>query len=169
LSPGKGFDVLLKAVRELKASGVKLYCAMFGDGSMLEPLRALASDLQIESIVRLPGFRNDVCDLWRAADIAVIPSLWPESFGYTALEALSAGCAVVASAVGALPGLVSAESAILTKPGDVEGLAAAIRTLVFEPELRKQMQRGAQKRARMFTLDVNIEGVERVYASVLGR
>lgn len=169
ISPDKGFDVLLKAVGQLYASGVNLYCAIFGSGKDLERLRALAADLGIDSRVRLPGFRDDVYDLWRAADIAAIPSVWPEPFGYSALEALSAGCAVVASRVGGLAEVVSSESAILTEPGDVVGIAAAIRELASSPGLRGRMQEAARQRAKVFTLDANAAGVERVYASVLGR
>ena len=168
ISSDKGFDVLLKAVRQLHAGGISLYCAIFGSGQHLEQLRALAADLEIDSVVRLPGFRDDVYDLWRAADIAVVPSVWPEPFGYSALEALSAGCAVVASRVGGLAEVVSSESAILTEPSDVQGVAAAIRELVSLPELRSRMQQAARQRAAAFTLDANAAAVERVYASALG-
>lgn len=169
MSAEKGFDILLKAVRELNVGGIAVYCAIFGEGSALEQLRKLASDLQIDSRVRLPGFRSDVHDLWRAADIAVIPSVWPEPFGYVALEALSAGCAVVASAAGALPEVLAGDSAILTRPGDAHGLAAAIRALAMSPGLRSQMGQAARHRASLFTLEASAAGVERVYASVLRR
>jgi glycosyltransferase involved in cell wall biosynthesis len=169
VSPHKGFDVLLKAVQQLTHSGVAPYCAVFGAGPALEDLRALAVTLQLEEKLRLPGFRSDVGDLWCAADIAAIPSVWPEPFGFVALEALSAGCAVVASRAGGLPEVVSADSAILTEPGDVEGLAAALRRLVLSPELRSRMRPAAMQRARMFTLDGNVTGVENVYAKLLGQ
>jgi glycosyltransferase involved in cell wall biosynthesis len=167
ISPQKGFDILLKAVRELALSGVALYCAVFGAGPVLEDLRALGATLQLEPTLRLPGFRSDVGDLWCAADVAVIPSVWPEPFGYVALEALSAGCAVVASRAGGLPEVVSADSAILTEPGDVEGLAAALRHLVLSPELRSRMRQAARQRAGQFTLEANVTNVERVYSEVL--
>lgn len=168
MSSDKGFDVLLKAVSQLNLSGVTLYCVIFGAGKVLQQLRTLSADLQVDSRVRLPGFRRDVHDLWCAADIAVVPSVWSEPFGYVALEALSAGCPLVASRVGGLPEVVSSDSGVLTEPGDVEGIAAAIRDLVLSPELRKRMHQAARKRAKMFTLDANVAGVEQVYASILG-
>ena len=166
ISPHKGFDVLLKAVHQLTHSGVAVYCAVFGAGPALDDLRSLAATLQLEARLRLPGFRSDVGDLWCAADIAVISSVW-EAFGYTALEALSAGCAVVASRAGGLPEVVSADSAILTEPGDVEGLAAALRRLVLSPELRSRMRQAARQRASQFTLEANVTNIERVYSEVL--
>ena len=169
MSAEKGFDILLKAVGELNVAGIAVYCAIFGEGGTLEQLRKLASELQIDSRVRLPGFRTDVHDLWRAADIAAMPSLCSESFGYAALEALSAGCAVVASSVGALPEVLCSEAAIMTQPGDVKGLAAAIRALVLAPGVRNRMRHAARQRASLFTLEASVAGVERVYASVLRR
>jgi len=58
MSSGKGFDILLKAVRQVNLDGVDAYCAIFGGGALLADLRALAEDLQIDSRVRLPGFRD---------------------------------------------------------------------------------------------------------------
>jgi len=169
ISPQKGFDILLKAVHQLTQAGVAVYCVVFGAGPAFEDLRALAATLQLGARLRLPGFRSDVAGLWSAADVAVVPSVWPEPFGYVALEALSAGCAVVASRVGGLPEVLSADSAILTEPGDVEGLTAALRRLVLSPELRSRMRQAASQRARMFTLDANVAGVERMYAKLLER
>lgn len=169
ISPDKGFDVLLKAVSELTHKGITLYCVIFGSGTMLEELRRLAERLRIGAIVRLPGFRRDVNLLWSAADIAVIPSVWQEPFGYVALEALMAGCAVIASRVGGLPEVVSPESAILTEPGDARGIAAAIEFLISSPERRRALQAAAVRRAEMFSLHANVAGVERVYEGVLRR
>jgi glycosyltransferase involved in cell wall biosynthesis len=169
MSSGKGFDVLLKAVGHLSSNGVSVYCVIFGAGTLLQELRTLASDLRIESCIRLPGFRSDVHDLWRTADIAVVPSVDPESFSYAAIEALSAGCAVIASRIGALPEVLSDSSAIFTVPADVKSIAVAIWSLVSRPELRMRMQQAARLRAGVFTLDATVSGIERVYASVLKR
>jgi glycosyltransferase involved in cell wall biosynthesis len=169
ISPQKGFDILLRAVHQLIHGGISIYCVVFGAGPALEDLRALAAKLQLEPMLRLPGFRSDVSSLWCAADIAAVPSVLPEAFGYAALEALSAGCAVVASRVGGLPEVVSADSALLIEPGDVEDLAGAIRSLVTSAELRSRMREAASRRAGKFTLDANVTNVERIYTELLYR
>lgn len=166
MSSDKGFDVLIKAVHQLKLNGVTVYCAIFGAGKVLDSLRSLSTELQVDSHVRLPGFRDDVRDLWCTADIAVIPSVWPEPFGYVALEALSAGCAVIASRVGGLAEVLSPDSAILTEPNDAGGIAAAIRELSSSPQLLKRMQRAARQRATLFSLDSTVAGLEQVYADI---
>jgi glycosyltransferase involved in cell wall biosynthesis len=166
ISPQKGFDVLLWAIHQLIHEGVPVYCVVFGGGTALGELKALAAKLQLEPILRLPGFRSDVRSLWCAANIAAVPSVWPEPFGYVALEALSAGCPVVASRVGGLPEVVSADSALLTEPGDVEGLAGAIRSLATSGELRSRMGHAASQRARALTLEATVTNVERIYTGL---
>lgn len=163
MTPGKGFDVLLRAVRRLSDGGCPVHCAIFGAGVILEQLRTLAAELQLENRIFLPGFLNDVGILWQAADIAIVPSVEPESFSYSAVEALAAGCPVIASRVGALPEVVSADSAILTNPGNVAELATAISRLVKSPDLRKSMRQAAITRAQAFSLDASVAAVEQVY------
>jgi glycosyltransferase involved in cell wall biosynthesis len=167
VTPEKGFSVLLRAVGRLKESGTTVHCVIFGDGRELEDLRHLASELGIDSVVRLPGFRNDVAALWSAADIAVVPSVEEESFGFTLLEALAAGCPAIASRVGGIPELVTSECALLTEPGDVNGLAAAVKELASSSEVRQQMRMAAVERAKRFSLAATLDGVERVYARLL--
>jgi glycosyltransferase involved in cell wall biosynthesis len=169
ISPQKGFDTLLKAIDEITRGGVALYCVIFGAGPALEDLRTLGTTLRLGAGLRLPGFRRDVSSLWCAADIAVIPSAWPEPFGYVAIEALSAGCPIVASRVGGLPEVLSDDSAILTEPGDAGGLAAAIRSLALSPGRRKVMRQAATRRAKLFTMDANVTHVERIYTELLQR
>lgn len=163
----KGFDVLLRAVAELKRAGAPIYCVIFGAGIIHKELLALAQELEIASLIRLPGFRADVADLWAAADMAVVPSVWEDPLPYTALEAVSAGCPVVGSRVGGIPEIVTPECGLLVPAGDAGSLAAAIRLLANSPELRSRMAEAGRERGRHFTVDANVEGVERVYGNIL--
>jgi len=167
VSAEKGFEQLVKAVSMLHSSGLRPYCAIFGSGPELENLRSTAAGLGLDVWVRLPGFRSDVAELFAAADVAVVPSIWPEPFGYVALEALSAGCAVVASAAGALPEVFGDHAALLTAPGDVEALATGIRELLLDPDRRRQMGQAARARAGVFSLDACASGLEHVYSSLV--
>jgi glycosyltransferase involved in cell wall biosynthesis len=62
-----------------------------------------------------------------SATVAVVTPCWDEPYGLVVAEALSAGTPVAAFARGAVPELVTERCATLAEPGDVEGLAAAIR------------------------------------------
>ena len=84
--------------------------------------------------VTLLGHRTDVADLLGAADLAVVTSDW-EARQLFAQEALRAGVALVATAVGGLPGLVG-DAADLVAPNDLDAFDAAVRRLLDRTKLR---------------------------------
>ena len=93
---------------------------------------------------RLSG--DDLARWYSAADIAVVPSMF-EGFGLPAAEAMACEVPVIAFAAGALPELVAdGETGILVPPADVTRLAAAIKKLVEDKELRLKMAKAARKR-----------------------
>ena len=65
-----------------------------------------------------------------SASVAVVTPCWDEPYGLVVAEALSTGTPVAAFARGAVPELVTEQCATLAEPGDVVGLAAAIRRSV---------------------------------------
>jgi glycosyltransferase involved in cell wall biosynthesis len=122
LHPQKGYDVLVEALPLLGDAVV----AVAGDG----PLRA---ELERQApTVRWLGRRNDVADLYAAADVVVLPSRW-EARSLTAQEALRAGRPLVAADVGGMASLVR-DGAVLVPPGDPAALGTAVRRLLDHPE-----------------------------------
>ena len=74
-------------------------------------------------------------DLLRQSDIVAIPSQWPEPLGAVAIEAMSAGAAVVASNIGGLDtALVDNRNGVLVDPADVVAWSAAVGLLLRSPE-----------------------------------
>jgi glycosyltransferase involved in cell wall biosynthesis len=68
-----------------------------------------------------------------------VPSLY-ENFPYTCLEAMACGCAVIASAVGGIPEIITNEvDGVLVPPGSPEALAGAILRLLSDPMLRRRL------------------------------
>lgn len=80
------------------------------------------------------------------AAIAVVPSLWAEPFGRTALEGMAAGCAVIASNRGGLPEVVG-EAGLLVDP-TAEHLATALTTLMTDDGYRQAIGALGADRAR---------------------
>ncbi|MEU2201887.1 glycosyltransferase family 4 protein [Isoptericola sp. NPDC019482] len=136
--PEKGPDVLLRAVGMLLRSGRRdVHVNVLGSTgfSATDPptsyereLAVLASSLGASVTVRPFAPRDVVHETMRAADVVVVPSVWPEPFGLTALEGMAAGAAVVASDVGGLPEAVG-DAGILVPPGDAAALADALAAL----------------------------------------
>jgi glycosyltransferase involved in cell wall biosynthesis len=157
LHPQKGLDVLLQAVPALG----DVVVAIAGDG----PLRQELSDRAAGLPVRLLGRRDDLADLYAAADVVVLPSRW-EGRPLTAMEVLRAGRPLVASAVGGVPALVG-HGARLVAPGDPKALAAAVRELLGDPEAAARLgARGQELAATWPDEDDVLDQLERVYAGL---
>jgi glycosyltransferase involved in cell wall biosynthesis len=115
---------------------------------------------------RLSG--NDLVKWFAAADIAVVPSMF-EGFGLPAAEAMACEVPVIAFAAGALPELVAdGETGILVPPADVPKLAAAIKKLVEDKELRLSMAKAARKRVQQkFNWQQAAKQILEVYQEVI--
>jgi len=86
--------------------------------------------------------REDVLKFFYCAEIAVIPSIWDEPFGLTALEAMSVHTAVISSNRGGLAEVVS-DKGVVVNPEDTEMLSQAIEGLISNDELRESLKKKA--------------------------
>ena len=145
LTPRKGLEPLIRAAAEVLrtrprvlfvAAGRVPYESAIDHGA---EYHALARSLGIADRFRFLGFLEDVRPLVADCDVLVLPS-FQEPFGRSVIEAMALGTAVVASRVGGLPEIVEhGVSGMLTPPGDVPALAAAIATLVDDPVRRAEL------------------------------
>lgn len=149
----KGHDTFFRAIAALPASlPVRAYViggALYDtDGSQYSAaeLHGLSAQYGLEGRVGFAGFVRDADRVMRALDIVVHASTTPEPFGLVIAEAMACGRALVTSATGGAAELVRAnEDALTHRPGDTEGLAAAIGALVADPSMRARL--GARARA----------------------
>ena len=101
----------------------------------------------------------------RAAAIYVHPSR-ADTFPSGVLEALASGTPVVASRVGGIPEQVTDETGVLVEPGDAAALAAAIESLLADPERRVRMgAAGAADARRRFSFDRQLDAYLELYAA----
>jgi glycosyltransferase involved in cell wall biosynthesis len=79
-------------------------------------------------------------ELFRQSDIVTVPSQWPEPLGAVALEAMSAGAAVIASSVGGLTDtVVHDHNGLHARPGDIESWTTALTTLLQNPDHARRL------------------------------
>lgn len=99
-----------------------------------------------------------------------VPSIWPEPFGLVILEAMRAGCAVVATAHGGAVEIIEhGRSGLLIAPGSVPALTDGIARLLRDPAFRSRISTEARKRvAHDFTAMRATDEMERVYRELLG-
>lgn len=113
----------------------------------LAELRTRTAGLGIGDRVRFVGQRRDVHRLLAAADIHCQPNTEPEPFGIAFIEALYAGCPVVATRLGGALEIVSPDCGLLVEPGDPVGLAEALGRLVGDAGLRARLGAAGPARA----------------------
>lgn len=141
----KGIEQLLRAMAALSDLDLQLTVCGSGDSRYEAGLRNLASLLGIDSRVEWAGQVDDIFSHLRRADIGVAPSVWREPFGLTIIEAMSQGLPVVSTSNGAQSEILSdGVEGLLVGPGDVDALAAAIRRLATDSDMRMRM--GARAR-----------------------
>jgi glycosyltransferase involved in cell wall biosynthesis len=149
--PRKGILELLEAFARLPADAGTLHLA--GDESV-EPRygvrvrsRLAETDLAGRVVVHGPLAREDVAELYRAADVFVLPAS-REPYGTVWGEAMAFGLPVVGWASGNLPYLADDErEGLLVDPGDVEALSQAMQRLASDGELRAGLGAAAKRRA----------------------
>ena len=95
LSTEKGLDYLIKAIAEVKQSGIDIHLLMVGSGPEEYSLRMLASQLSLNDSVTFAGRRSDILNVFSAMDIFALPSL-NEGLPMALLEAMATGKAVIA-------------------------------------------------------------------------
>lgn len=150
LVPEKGGEVLLRAFAEVKAQVPQAQLLIAGQGSEGGKLRSIAAELGIAAHVTWLGHlpRLEMEQQFDAAWVQVVPSLWEEPFGNVTTEAMMRGTAVIASAVGAQPEIVSSgETGFLVPPNDVAALANRLSQLLLCPALAEQMGQAGHQRA----------------------
>jgi glycosyltransferase involved in cell wall biosynthesis len=164
LEPNKAPDRALSVMRE---SGVGLPLLIAGTGRLESSLREEAWRLGID--VRMLGWVSPdmALILMHRATAVLFPSRWEEPLSRVLLEGLGAGAVLIAEPSGGSGEIVvDQDSGLLAS--SVQGMAAALRRVLDEPELASRLRRGAVERARdRFSEDVVLPRLEAIYRQVL--
>jgi glycosyltransferase involved in cell wall biosynthesis len=117
--------------------------------------------------VSIPGYvtAEALADWYARSAILAFPSL-DEGFGIPILEAMAAGLPVLTSNRSALPE-VAGDAAFLVNPESVEELAGALRQMIADEQLRKDLIRKGLARAAEYTWPKAIENTWKVYEELL--
>lgn len=150
LVPEKGAGVLLEALPTVLRHHPKVRLVIAGSGPWEGELRQRARNLGLQERVTFAGHlpAEAVQALYRAADVAVVPSTY-EPFGIVALEAMAAGAPLVVSDVGGLAEIVEhGIDGLKALPGHPESLALQITTLLADARLTRRLVRAAAEKVR---------------------
>ncbi len=150
LVPYKGVDVLLHAL----ASVDDARAVIVGEGPLKAELEQLSHDLALQERVRFAGNVDgaELTALYNACDLFVLPSVTrAEAFGVVQLEAMSCGKPVICTDLpSGVPWVTQhGVTGVVVPPRDVDALAAAMRSLLANADVRNTM--GAAGRARVIS------------------
>lgn len=159
----KGFSVLLEATGILLAKGRPVRVTVVGDGPR-ERFALQAERLQVTFLGRLPD--GELAERYRSSDVFCAPSICGESFGMVIVEAMAAGCPVVASH---LPGYAEAArgAALLVPPSDSAALADALWRVGQDRDLRAPLVVRGRARADALCWSRVAARVAHVYEATL--
>ena len=158
LQPWKRPQDLLRAFAKAKIAGVRLVYA--GEGPLRGELEAEAKRLGIADQVRFLSFVNQtqLPAVYTAADVMVLPSEY-EPFAVVVNEAMCCGCvAIVSDRVGAARDLVAPVAPeLIYQCGDVDALAAALRSALSDQARLHSIAAAARERIRAWSPKENID------------
>ena len=165
--PHKNHDVLLRALATAEATAARLGAVLLGgEGPGEAHVRARIAQLGLGERVVRPGRVPDVDrDGFYATAVALAFPSFYEGFGVPVLEAMAAGCAVVAADATALPEVVG-DAGLLVDPHDVAGWSSALVRLVSEPAERAELVALGLARAATFTARRSAEALLSAYRLV---
>lgn len=162
----KGHHVLLEAFALVRERAPASRLRLLGDGPLRPDLERHAYALGISDGVEFTGAVEDVWAHLAEARVAVLPSL-TEPQGIAVLEALAAGCPLVASRVGGIPEMVDhGRNGHLVPPGDAPALAGAMLRLHGDDQLRVRYRDEGLRTADRWRMDTTVRRYEALYREV---
>lgn len=178
--PDKGLFETLRAVGILRRTGSDVRLSVVGRfvddhqhraDALERRAQQVINEEGIEALVTLNGglYGRDKWNAYADADVFVLPTYYSaEASPICVIEAMAAGCAVVATEFRGIPDLVrEGVDALFVQPRDARDLAAKIRFLEADREGLARMQRAAQKRAReSFSADRYVEELIEILCEV---
>ena len=171
----KGHLTIIEAAARLKARGRDDFLVIFagddqGRTGYGEEIAKAALDAGLGDIIRIVGHCDDMPAAYLLADVAILPTTVPESFGRAAVEPQAMGRPVIASNHGGTTETVSeGVSGWLVAPGDADAWAQAMaRAIDLGPGKRAQMgQAGMNRTHQLYRVDAMCAATLATYERVL--
>ena len=164
LTKQKGHSVLLNAFSELLSDWPNAQLLIAGDGEELPTLELLSNKLNLTEHVQFLGPIRNVREFLSVLDVFAHPSIF-EGLGIAVIEAMSMGLAIVATKVDGLAELITdGVEGSLVEPNNPIALSKAMKRILSDPALRKNMgQRARKKAVEKFSVKTMIQKYEELY------
>lgn len=160
LSKEKGFDILLKAHKELLTEGLDYNLMILGDGELKEELNNYIKINKIKNNTKLLGFKKNPYTYMKESDVFVMSSRY-EGYPLVLCEALTLGLSVISTnCTGPKEILEDGKYGMLVSVDSVEELKNAMKVLIKEKNKREKYKKLSIKRASFFQSKSVIKEIE---------
>ncbi len=168
LAGHKGQIYLVRAIPHVLAKLPDTRFFIIGQGELMDELKKAASELGLERELIFTGFRDDVAEFYKIADLYAMSSV-QEGLGTAVLDALALAIPVVATNCGGLPEIVhDGITGRLVAPADPGALADGIVDMLTRLEAAKSMALEGQSRVqKSFSIDAMVDNNVEVYKKVM--
>jgi glycosyltransferase involved in cell wall biosynthesis len=147
LTRRKGYHVLIESLSLLKDVLGNVKVLIFGNGEERSSLQKQIVKYGLDGVVTLPGFKDNLLDYMKDFDLFVLPSIEDEDMPYVILEAMMLGKPAIGTRVAGIPEQIEhGETGLLVDPSDPEGLAKAIRQVLFDKGRLRGMGEAARRK-----------------------
>jgi glycosyltransferase involved in cell wall biosynthesis len=169
----KGAQAFVDAARRLKADDVEARFIMVGTTDPDNPAGVSAEQLEKweeQGIVEWWGYQDDMSEIFGRSHIVCLPSSYREGVPKVLIEAASSGRPIVTTDMPGCREIVrDGENGYLVPPRDGEAVARALKRLIGDSDLRRQMgARGRERVQKEFSVEHVVQSIVEVYENVLG-
>lgn len=164
LNKNKNHETVIKAVAKLNNPNV--YYVICGQGPLENYLKNLTKELGLEKQVKLLGYRKDIAEICKMADVFALPSK-REGLGLAALEAMASGLPIVTSNVhGIVDYSIDGVTGYTCSPMDVDGFAEQIGKLAMNSQDCLRMGAHNAESVKKYDLYKIIKYLEYIYKTL---
>lgn len=169
IRPAKGYEYLIEAACDLVQSDPDTHFVVVGHQkkALFDQLQAQIAESPVKPNVHFLGFREDVGDILRQADIFLLPSV-SEGFSISTVEAMMAGVPVIATRSGGPEEILENEqTGLLIPPADASAIVAALKRMTDTGFTGNITTNAGQEALARFSLDAMQDHYRELYTGLL--
>ncbi len=170
----KGHRVFVRAAAKIAAQIKKVKFVVMGDDLsekkfFLAEIKSEIKRLGLEEIFLFTGWQANVLTTICGLDVVIHPSVEPEPFGLTIIEAMALERAVVASDLGAIPEIIEDQfDGLLFEAGDADELAEKVLFLLADDPLRIDLGKNAREKvSQKFSIQKTVDQIQSILERVV--
>lgn len=161
LTKRKNHKIVIEALADLKELEFKY--VICGKGVEESNLKAIVKKLNMEDRVIFLGYRTDIKEILRVADVFVFPSLW-EGLGIAGIEAMAMGVPVIASnRHGIKDYAIHNKTALLCNPNSSKEFSTAIERIMTDKQLASELISNSMEKINEFDLTNSLREIVKIY------